>query len=173
MADSEIQNRDNETVLIDIDRRVGATQHLPGDGVPDGPVPMGSAWRASDLTEADWQVRIPEAALQEFDIIAGALAEYDEPLDSLSPDSFDWPATADLMADVRARLSSGVGFVMLDRMPVERWTDPANRAMTWLLNEMIAPPIMQKWQGHRVTPIAGPVGVRYRPGTGRRLNSCR
>ena len=52
MADSEIQNRDNETVLIDIDRRVGATQHLPG-----------SAWRASDLTEADWQVRIPEAAL--------------------------------------------------------------------------------------------------------------
>lgn len=89
MADSEIQNRDNETVLVDIDRRVGATQHLPGDGVPDGPVPMGSAWRASDLTEADWQVRIPEAALQEFDIIAGALAEYDEPLDSLSPDSFD------------------------------------------------------------------------------------
>ena len=145
MADSEIQTRDNETVIFDIDRRVGATQHLPGDGVPDGPVPMGSAWRASDLTEADWQVRIPEAALQEFDIIAGALSEYDEPLDSLSPDSFDWPATTDLMADVRARLSSGVGFVLLDRMPVETWTDPANRAMTWLLNEMIAPPIMQKW----------------------------
>ena len=80
-------------------------------------------------------------------------AEYDEPLDSLSPDSFDWPATTDLMADVRARLSSGVGFVLLDRMPVETWTDPANRAMTWLLNEMIAPPIMQKWQGHRVYDV--------------------
>ena len=153
MADSDMQYRDGETVLIDIDRRIGATQHAPGDGVPDAPLPMGSAWRASDLTEADWKIRIPDAALQEFEIIAGALEEYDEPLDTLSPDSFDWPATTDLMADVRARLSSGLGFVMLDRMPVETWTDPANRALTWLLNEMIAPPIMQKWQGHRVYDV--------------------
>lgn len=52
MADSDMQYRDGETVLIDIDRRIGATQHAPGDGVPDAPLPMGSAWRASDLTEA-------------------------------------------------------------------------------------------------------------------------
>ena len=163
MADSEIQQRDGDPVndsdrtgaraFVDIDRRIGATQHERGDGVPEAPLPMGSAWRASDLTESDWKVTIPDAALREFDIIAGALAEYDEPLDDLSPDSFDWPATTDLMADVRARLGSGLGFVMLDRMPVETWTDPANRAMTWLVNEMIAPPIMQKWNGHRVYDV--------------------
>lgn len=122
-------------------------------GVPDAPLPMGSAWRSSDLSEADWTVHISEQAQREFEIIAGALAEYDEPLDELSPDSFDWPATTDLMADVRARLDTGIGFVLLDRMPVETWTDPANRALTWLLNEMIAPPIMQKWQGHRVYDV--------------------
>lgn len=142
-----------DKVVVDIDRRIGATQHVPGDGIPDAPLPMGSAWRASDLTEADWKVEIPDAALREFEIIAGALAEYDEPLDSLSPDSFDWPATTDLMADVRQRLGSGLGFVMLDRMPVETWTDAANRAVTWLVNEMIAPPIMQKWNGHRVYDV--------------------
>lgn len=165
MADSDIQHLGGEhgsepgvepgvePVVIDIDRRIGATQHVAGDGVPDAQLPMGSAWRASGLTEADWKVHIPDAALREFEIIAGALSEYDEPLDELSPDSFDWPATTDLMADVRVRLSSGLGVVMLDRMPVETWTDPANRAMTWLLNEMIAPPIMQKWNGHRVYDV--------------------
>ena len=129
MADSDIQQREEETILVDIDWRVGATQHELGDGVPDAPLPMGSAWRASDLTEADWKIRIPEAALQEFEIIAGALEEYDEPLDTLSPDSFDWPATTDLMADVRARLSSGLGFGKpRDDLAAERDDRPADHA---------------------------------------------
>lgn len=157
MADTGIQNLGDGAAsgaaLVDIDRRVGATQHIVGDGMPDAPIRMGSAWRVSDLTESDWRIAIPDAALKEFDIIAGALAEYDEPLDELVPDSFDWPATTDLMAEVRARLNNGPGFVLLDRMPVENWTDPANRAMTWLLNDMIAPPIMQKWNGHRVYDV--------------------
>ena len=130
MADSDIQNLGgehgveprvepvvelaDEIVVIDIDRRIGATPHVAGDGVPGAPLPMGSTWRTFDLTEADWNVRIPDAALREFEIIAGALSEYDEPLDELSSDSFDWPATTDLMADVRARLGSGLSVVMLD-----------------------------------------------------------
>tara|TARA_R110000868_G_scaffold1253_4_gene9682 strand:+ start:427 stop:1503 length:1077 start_codon:yes stop_codon:yes gene_type:complete len=122
-------------------------------GVPEKPLQMGSGWRASHISEADWRVEIPAEALREFEIIAGALAEYDEPLDELNPDGFDWPATTDLMADVRSRLNDGLGFVLLDRMPVETWTDPANRAVTWLLNTMIAPPIMQKWNGHRVYDV--------------------
>lgn len=130
-----------------------STEPVVESGVPNQPISMGSAWRASDLSEADWTVSISDEALREFNIIAGALAEYDDPLDELSPDSFDWPATTDLMADVRSRLDSGLGFVLLDRMPVETWTDPANRAVTWLVNEMIAPPIMQKWQGHRVYDV--------------------
>ena len=153
MADMDTQQLGGARARVDIDRRVGATQHIAGDGMPDSPLLMGSAWRASDLAESDWRIEIPDAALREFDIIAGALAEYDEPLDELSPDSFDWPATTDLMADVRTRLDDGPGFVLLDRMPVETWTDPANRAMTWLLNDMIAPPIMQKWNGHRVYDV--------------------
>lgn len=153
MADTDIQHLGGGAASVDIDRRVGATQHIAGDGVPSAPIRMGSGWRVTDLAESDWRLEIPDAALHEFNIIAEALAAYDDPLDELVPDSFDWPATTDLMADVRARLNTGPGFVLLDRMPVENWTDPANRAMTWLLNDMIAPPIMQKWNGHRVYDV--------------------
>lgn len=121
--------------------------------VPTEPVRMGSGWRAQTLSDTDWRVAIPDAALQEFNLIADSLDKYDGPLDDLEPDSFDWPATTDLMADVRARLTDGLGFVLLDRMPVEGWSDPANRAVTWLVNGMIAPPIMQKWNGHRVYDV--------------------
>ena len=57
--------------------------------IPDVPVRMGSAWRASEITDSDWRVTIPAAALHEFEIIADALAEYDKPLDELAADSFD------------------------------------------------------------------------------------
>ena len=117
MADSDIQQRDDVALRERTDEQKVAVNfpRAAETGVPDGPLPMGSAWRASEISEADWRVEIPAAALREFGIIAGALAEYDEPLDELTPDGFDWPATTDLMADVRARLSTGLGFVLLDR----------------------------------------------------------
>jgi hypothetical protein len=139
-------------------------------GVPDRPLPMGSAWRASEISEDDWRVEIPPEALREFEIIADALAEYDEPLDELMPDAFDWPATTELMADVRARLNGGLGFVLLDRLPVETWTDPANRAVTWLVNDVIAPPIMQKWNGHRVYDVKD-TGVKLENGVRRSVTN--
>ena len=160
MADSDIQTRDGTEQNGDLRERFGdvvlpAAGAAAETGVPDAPLAMGSGWRASDLSESDWRVEIPAEALREFGIIADALADYDEPLEDLTPDGFDWPATTDLMADVRARLSGGLGFVLLDRMPVETWTDMANRAVTWLVNDMIAPPIMQKWNGHRVYDVKG------------------
>lgn len=121
--------------------------------VPAAAVHIGSAWRASDIAEKDWHVTVPTAALREFGLVADALADYDGPLEGLEPDGFDWPATTELMADVRFRLTDGIGFVVLGRLPVEDWSDPANRAVTWMLNTMIAPPIMQKWKGHRVYDV--------------------
>jgi hypothetical protein len=120
--------------------------------VPTAPVPT-SAWTAESLRDEDWRVRIPDAARRELDIIADALSDYDGPLDEIEPHGFDWPAMTELMADVRFRLTDGCGFVLLDRMAVERWSEKASRSMTWLLNSMVAPPIMQKWKGHRVYDV--------------------
>ncbi len=120
--------------------------------VPTAPVPT-SAWTAESLRDEDWRVRIPDAARRELDIIADALSDYDGPLDEIEPHGFDWPAMTELMADVRFRLTDGCGFVLLDRMAFERWSEKASRSMTWLLNSMVAPPIMQKWKGHRIYDV--------------------
>jgi hypothetical protein len=141
------------TESVDDGPGVASSQEQRQIRIPDSPVPIGSSWRAADLAESDWRIGVPEPALREFDIIATALESYDGPLDDLNPDAFDWPATTDLMATVRARLLGGSGFAVLHRMPVENWSDPAIRAVTWLLNDMIAPPIMQKWNGHRVYDV--------------------
>ena len=159
MADINIQQADRPTPAAGVAAGVVPNGTADRDtaarsgGLPDAPILIGSAWRAATLPEDAWRVRIPNAALVELNMIADALEAYDGPLDELEPDSFDWPAMTDLMADVRYRLTDGAGFVLLDRLPVADWTDLASRAVTWLLNGMIAPPIMQKWQGHRVYDV--------------------
>ncbi|MGE0745633.1 MAG: TauD/TfdA family dioxygenase [Rhodospirillales bacterium] len=119
------------------------------DDFIDGPI----AWQASDLDERVWRVALTDEALSELDAIARAFADYDGPFDALQPDAMDWPATTEVMIDVRTSLDQGIGFAIVDRMPVERWTEKGSRAVAWLLNNFLAPAIMQKWKGARVYDV--------------------
>jgi len=117
------------------------------------PIDGAVAWRADDLDERVWRVPLTDAALAELDAIARAFADYDGPFDALKPDAMDWPATTEVMVDVRTRIDEGTGFAIVDRMPVERWTEKGSRAVSWLLNNFLAPAIMQKWKGARVYDV--------------------
>lgn len=130
-----------------------ATGDESGPTMPKSPIQGSFAWRAADVTPEDWLVAIGAEAMAELNTVAEALADYDGPLEDLSPDAFDWPATADLMADVRQRLTDGIGFALLDRLPVERWNEKASRGIAWMLNCFIATPIMQKKKGARVYDV--------------------
>jgi alpha-ketoglutarate-dependent taurine dioxygenase len=48
---------------------------------------------------------------------------------------------------VRTRLRSGIGLVVLDRVPVERYSLEENRALCWLLGQLLGRPVAQKWDG--------------------------
>lgn len=121
--------------------------------LPSSPIENSFAWRAADISPSDWRVKIGLDALAELDTIADALSDYTGPLDDLEPDAFDWPATADLMAEVRMRLTNGIGFALLDRLPVERWNERACRGIAWMLNCFVAVPIKQKKNGARLYDV--------------------
>lgn len=123
------------------------------DGRFEGRLNGNAAWVAADLNEDRWIVPVEPAAMAELELVANALEDYDEPFDELNPDAFDWPATTELMVEVKNRLDNGIGFAIIDRLPVEQWSDPAIRGVAWLFNVLLAPPIMQKWKGHRVYDV--------------------
>lgn len=111
------------------------------------------AWRRADIRLDEWLVPVSPAALAELETIAEGLADYRGTIEDLKPDPFDWPATTEMLVDVKSRIEHGVGFAVLDRLPVERWSETASRGVAWLLNSRLAPPIMQKWKGHRVYDV--------------------
>ena len=108
-------------------------------------------WTKASLTPRNWLVRVPEPCLVELD---DALAQSaGEPRPRLSPEEFELPACRALMEFVRDKLAHGEGLVVLDRFPVERYTEEQNRALGWLLATFLGPVVAQKWDGTRVYDV--------------------
>jgi len=97
------------------------TAEKAGPVIIERPMTGPTVWRAKDVIHGGWRVPITEDALAELDTMASALARYDDSIEDLRPDAFDWPATTEIMVDIQSRLNQGIGFAVLDGLPVERW----------------------------------------------------
>ena len=70
------------------------------------------------------------------------------------------------MARVRDMLDTGVGFALVERLPLERLSREHALACFWLLAAMIARPVAQKWDGtmvYDVRDLGRPPGNGVRP----------
>ena len=93
------------------------------------------------------RVTIPASALDEIDAVIESLRAH--PLDTrlLSPDDYPLDACRALMRRVEARLADDLGVMVLDRLPVERYSKDELTAVYWLLSSMIARPVAQSFDG--------------------------
>jgi alpha-ketoglutarate-dependent taurine dioxygenase len=105
------------------------------------------AWRRDQVGRHDWLVPLPPRCAEELDAVVDRLRR-DPPAASLpAPDRFALAACAELMAAVRHRLLAGIGLAVVDRVPVERYTVEENRALCWILTQLLGRPVAQKWDG--------------------------
>ena len=51
------------------------------------------------------------------------------------------------MGRVRCRLRDGIGLAVVSRIPVERYEAEENRALCWLLSQLLERPVAQAWNG--------------------------
>jgi hypothetical protein len=71
----------------------------------------------------------------------------------LEPRHFQLDAAARLMTGVKRQLDEGLGFVILDRLPVDRWSTERLIDVYWLLGSLIEPPVAQEWSGKMVYDV--------------------
>ncbi len=111
------------------------------------------AWPDGKASLAEGRVELTQAAREELRRLAPALAGRDGPIESLRPEDFDLEACAAAMAEVRSRIFQGVGFALLDRMPLEGWDERTGKSVAWLLIRLVGPIVNQKWQGTRLYDV--------------------
>lgn len=121
------------------------------------------SWRAADLGPTDGTFVLDGACLAEIRAAVGGSTNDSRPAETLDPDGFRLPACRAAMARVKTELDDGLGFALVDRLPVEELGQEGAVRAYWLLASMVARPVSQKLAGRMVYSV---VDTGQRPGNG-------
>ena len=116
------------------------------------PIAGPQTWQHGGISPQDWVTLLPEAAVAELDAAVERLRREPQPAESVAPQDFDLPACAAVMNAARRKLDD-TGLAVIDRVPVERYSVPENRAVGWLLASMLGPVVAQTWSGVRLYDV--------------------
>jgi alpha-ketoglutarate-dependent taurine dioxygenase len=105
------------------------------------------AWKRETVSPEDWLVPFPQACVAELDALVQFVRQNPQPLAHLTPSSFALTACARVMAQVQRQMHSHVGFAVVDRVPIERYSVTENRAIGWVLASLLGQVVAQKWDG--------------------------
>ena len=128
------------TPAIDLTSSTPATR-------PTGPFSNAKVWRRSDLSPSDWTVPVTDEVKQELNAVVADLRRQQMPVDLLDPAEFDLDASRAMMAAAAARVKDGIGFAVVDRLPLDAWEVEETRSVYWLLMNMLSRPVAQESWG--------------------------
>ena len=121
-------------------------------------------WLASDIDNSDWIVEITVAALTEIDRLVEFLTQNPLPILQRRLDEFELPACRQMMLKMKNILDDGVGFAVLDRLPMDSYPIETLLEVYWLLGQCIGSPVAQKWNGQMIYDVSD-TGAEYAYGT--------
>jgi alpha-ketoglutarate-dependent taurine dioxygenase len=134
--------------------------------LPAGPLGGAISWIRDTLKPDDGLVKVDAEVRRELDALVQELRANPLPIEALDVREFALPASRALMAQARHILEHGVGFVIIDRLPMDAYTVQEARAVYWLLSQLVARPVAQSWDGklvYDVRDLGKPPGDGVRP----------
>jgi len=129
-----------------------------------------AAWTDKSLPQDAGRFSVTDACLDELREVAKAVEENALPTTVLTHADFDLSSCQALMASVRASLGDGVGFAIIDRLPVEEMRPETAIKLYWLLGNMVARTVAQKWDGTMIYDVRD-TGREMTPGNGVRSST--
>ena len=121
-------------------------------------------WLASDIHSDDYLVTPNEVAIAEIERLAQFFSENPLPLLQRKLEDLELPACRTLMQQMKSILDDGVGFTVLDRLPVNDYPIETLLEIYWVLGQCIGRPVAQKWNGEMIYNVSD-TGADYAYGT--------
>ena len=121
-------------------------------------------WLASDIDSNDYRVTLNDAALAEIERLAHFFTDNPLPLLQRKLEELELPTCRALMAQMKSILDDGVGFAVLDHLPVDDYPIDTLLEVYWVLGQCIGRPVAQKWSGEMIYNVSD-TGADYAYGT--------
>ena len=109
--------------------------------------------------------KLPTACLEELQQVAEELDKNPLPVTMLQANDFALPNCRQLMTRIRDTLDDGIGFAIIDRLPVTEFSRDTAIKLYWLLLSMISRPVAQKWDGQMIYDVVD-TGLESTAGSG-------
>jgi alpha-ketoglutarate-dependent taurine dioxygenase len=121
------------------------------------------AWLASEIVDEDWVVPLGAPVVDEIRELARFIEA--NPVQNLqrSVSDFDLPECTVAVGRLKAILDDGVGFAVLDRLPMDEFPIESLIEVYWLLGQLIGRPVAQKWNGQMIYDVSD-TGAAYQYG---------
>lgn len=126
---------------------------LPPEKVPAAPFDFPRAWTRRTIRKKDYLLRLPRGCKTELRRVAKSLIHDPIPVLSLRPDLFELAQCHTFMKGVKNTLETGVGFAIVDRLPLEDYPLDVVTAMHWLLGSLMGRPVAQAWDGRMLYDV--------------------
>lgn len=124
------------------------------------PSAAGRGWLASDLSAKDWTVTIDDTARAELQTMVATMKQQPLPTLLRRPDQFDVPALTQAYLAARQICDKGVGFAVIDRLPMNDFDLSEMVDVYWTLGHLMAPNVAQKWDGTMIYDVTD-TGKKY------------
>ena len=125
------------------------------------------SWVGSELDAQSGIFYLSEECLKEINNTLEILDTNSLPFLALSPTDVDMPCFRSLAWQIRDALTKGLGFCIVDRLPLNDMSNCQANTIYWLLAQMVGRPVAQKWSDGRmiysVTDLGKPSGNGVRP----------
>ncbi len=124
------------------------------------------AWRGETLGAGEGILTLDRDCLVELENVVAEVRANPLPTLMMTPELFTLPVCRALMAKANAEIRDGLGFVIIDRLPMENYSRDEAVMLYWLLSSMIARPVAQSWDGKMIYDVRDkgkPPGNGVRP----------
>ncbi len=111
------------------------------------------AWLAEDISENDWLIALPQDALREIHQLAVFIQDNPLQMPQRRVGDVAIPVCQKIMATMKSKLDDGVGFAVLDRLPMDDFPIETLVEIYWLLGQCIGRPVAQKWNGQMIYDV--------------------
>jgi len=145
---------------------------IPPTPVHRAPITGPGAWRRADFSSPeDWTYRLSPAALEELERAVKRMGNQQKSIAVLTAEDFPVSSLAGDVARLREELRAGRGFLVIRRLPVERYTQEQACRMYLALSSLFGAPLPQNVKGDLLYSVRdegydlsrdyGAVGVRF------------
>lgn len=111
------------------------------------------AWTATSIVEQDAVVRLGPQCLGELETVAEYFTANPLPTLLVDAEAFALDQCRQLGREIRHRLDHGLGFVIVEHLPVDDYELDTVVKLYWLLMSLIGRPVAQKWNGEMIYDV--------------------